>query len=160
MSALLLVDTYVPGRPRTKGSLDERHQDSPQSKQWRGLVAKWAGDDFRARRREPATGPILVMMRFDYVEADVTRITVGDLDKLARNVLDALSPPTRHGAGAGVYVDDSQVILMPAAKAGGASRQGLKLAVWSIDEFMAAHLRQRMMESILLGIERFGLLPA
>ena len=172
MSAVLLVDTYVPGRPRTKGSLDERHQDSQQSKQWRGLVAKWAGDDFRTRRAalkrgdadiepfRPFTTPILVAMRFDYVDADVTKITIGDLDKLARNVLDALSPPTKHGPGASVYADDSQVVLMPTMKAGSATRQGVKLLVWSIDEFLAAYLRQKMMEAVIVGIERFGALPA
>jgi hypothetical protein len=159
VTALLLVDVFVPGRPRTKGSLDERHQDSQQSKHWRGLVAYAAGADFRRRfppEVRPTTGPILVMQRFDYVEDDVTKITIGDIDKLSRNTLDALAPPTKTGSGASVYANDSQVVVMPAMKLGGCAAQGLKLAVWSIDPFFSAYVQSQIASTVFAAIASAG----
>jgi Holliday junction resolvase RusA-like endonuclease len=103
----VLAAVWVPGVPRTKGSLDARHQDTPQSKRWRQLVAAEVGRDARARSGEMMgstpgftyAGPVAV--RCVFVRAD----GVGDVDKLARCVLDALTDSR-------VIADDVQVIKL------------------------------------------------
>jgi Holliday junction resolvase RusA-like endonuclease len=100
----VLAAVWVAGIPRTKGSLDRRMQDTPQSKAWRNLIRLEVERDMRLRHADgrplPAglryQGPVAV--RCVFVRADGK----GDIDKLARNVLDALTDSR-------VYVDDVQV---------------------------------------------------
>lgn len=106
MSARVLAAVWVPGVPRTKGSLDRRMQDTPASKAWRSLLAAEFRRDSRLRFMRddrviatPYGGPVAV--RCIFVRSD----GVGDLDKLERNVLDALTD-------SGVIGDDVQVVTL------------------------------------------------
>ncbi len=77
-------------------------QDTPQSKRWRHLVRVTVEADHLARVGAPGTpygGPVAV--RCVFVRADGK----GDVDKLARNVLDALTDSR-------VIVDDVQVVRL------------------------------------------------
>lgn len=129
------LDFWVPGRPRTKGSLKPartgsgavRLVDTVHSKEWRSAVCKAvipliADEDvsipegkkgrWRLRHGWPSLDPILVRATFYYqrsandTDARPINRQYGDLDKLMRNVLDALQD-------SGVYRDDSQVVAMP-----------------------------------------------
>jgi Holliday junction resolvase RusA-like endonuclease len=101
----VLVAVWVPGVPRTKGSLDARMQDTPQSKRWRQLVAAEIERDMRVRYADGRPLPVglryqgPVAVRCVFVRAD----GIGDVDKLARNVLDALTDSR-------VIADDVQVV--------------------------------------------------
>lgn len=75
--------------------------DTPASKNWRRLMAYEAGKAM-AGESGPLVGPVAVAAVFHLPVADVTAGRTGDLDKLARNLLDALQD-------AGVYTDDVQV---------------------------------------------------
>lgn len=99
----LLCAIWAPGVPRTKGSLDRRMQDTPQSKAWRRLVAEEVKRDMRVRGQvldvpNPFQGPVVV--RCVFVRPD----DIGDVDKLARNVLDAISIDAK------LIADDVQVV--------------------------------------------------
>lgn len=123
---------FVPGVPRSKGSLKPQQRrggggrltggvrlvDSPQSKLWRRTMAlafreAWGG-------AEPILGPVAVSAVFyfdrnDYVVAADSlwpdHPHIGDLDKLCRNLLDALQvDDTGEGNGAGIIADDRQVV--------------------------------------------------
>lgn len=129
---MILVDAWVPGTPRTKGSLDVKGghaSDTPQSKRWRALLASAFKLD-AANRRGPfeVAGPYREAVAVEITAylppppdfdpaahgmAPVWRLA-GDVDKLARNVLDALA--LDHASGqpsqlaAGVIVDDNLVV--------------------------------------------------
>lgn len=100
----LVLSCWIPGRPKTKGSLTvinaKRNvvSDTPASKRWRALMAYQAAALIKA----PLEGPVVVVAVFHLPVNDVATGRVGDLDKLARNLLDALTD-------AGVYGDDVQV---------------------------------------------------
>ena len=100
----LVLSCWVPGRPKTKGSLTVINgarnvvSDTPASKRWRALMAYAAA----ALVKAPLDGPVVVVAVFHLPVVDVAGGRVGDLDKLARNLLDALTD-------AGVYGDDVQV---------------------------------------------------
>lgn len=102
-----MLSCWVPGRPKTKGSLtvvNGRHgiaTDTPASKRWRQLMAYTVGLTL-APRGGTLEGPVVVVAVFHLPAVDVAAGRVGDLDKLARNLLDALTD-------AGVYGDDVQV---------------------------------------------------
>jgi hypothetical protein len=143
----VLARFYVPGHPRTKGSLnawcrrDKAHtvrveEDIEDSKLWRKTVARVSRRYQMQRygRLLKHEGPVEVWLAFFFeremsvvkgVRTDVpipthqtgrpTHITLGDGDKLKRNVLDALSAPSekskRHHLPylSALYLDDSQV---------------------------------------------------
>lgn len=100
----LVLSCWVPGRPKTKGSLTVVNgarnvvSDTPASKRWRQLMAYRVAALIKA----PLEGPVIVVAVFHLPAVDVAGGRVGDLDKLARNLLDALTD-------AGVYGDDVQV---------------------------------------------------
>lgn len=95
----VLAAVWVAGVPRTKGSLDRRMQDTPASQAWRYLVKAEVERDMRVRGTVTFDGPVAV--RCVFVRSD----GVGDVDKLARNVLDALTDSK-------VIVDDVQVVKL------------------------------------------------
>jgi len=129
----VLAWAWVPGQPRTKGSLDPRKggglTDSAASTRWRAQIVQRV----RAARPvgpgapETARGAILIeclcFMPQSAAEAvdDIEPATLapikettanGDIDKLARNLLDALAVDLVHGderKGADVYRNDCQV---------------------------------------------------
>lgn len=115
----LVLSCWVPGRPKTKGSLSVVNgrrgiaSDTPASKRWRQLMAYAAAGLIKA----PIEGPVTVVAVFHLpvhpVSGHAWAGRVGDLDKLARNLLDALTD-------AGVYGDDVQVtrLLVDKVEAG------------------------------------------
>lgn len=132
-----LLELWVPGAPKTKGSLTflgGRHvvENVKGSSAWRRMVAN-AARQWRAAAQlhEPFAGPVEVLAWF-MLPVDPLQYGAGDLDKLLRNVLDALSAPKRPEDGskcAGVYVDDNQVARIVSEKLGPAERHGLNLVV-------------------------------
>lgn len=126
---MTIVTAWVPGRPRTKGSLDVRGghaSDSPHSKRWRAMAAD------TLRRALPgghvpyggavavSIGCVLPVAVGGDPDGSLIARGSGDVDKLARNVLDALSSPRADGSDArlcaGVIVDDAQVCRLEITK--------------------------------------------
>jgi Holliday junction resolvase RusA-like endonuclease len=107
-----MMRLWVPGHPKTKGSMEQQRgrrmvQSVEGSEEWALIVERAA----RAKLAEvfhavPYVGPVAVRMAFWLPVADCAAGRPGDLDKLIRNVLDALTK-------AGVYGDDAQVTHMP-----------------------------------------------
>lgn len=144
--SLTLVDTFVPGRPKTKGSLSAtgpKCKCTPDckgylkttmresvlgSKSWLALVAKQCSQAYRPIGAPAHDGPVTVTLMFALPVKDTTVGRPGDVDKLARNVLDAL---TR----AQVYVDDVQVVTLLAMKVpvDESSPQGVRIRVTHAD---------------------------
>lgn len=126
-----VLSVWIPGRPKTKGSLTVTNaarglaQDTPASKRWRALMA------YAARRawEEPwaLDGPVSVVAVFHLpvhpTKGEVWAGRVGDIDKLARNLLDALQD-------AQVFSDDVQVTRLLCEKVPAGERgPGLDLRV-------------------------------
>lgn len=126
-----VLNFWVPGPPKTKGSLTARAprchccpacrgyvgqpqlRDSVSSGRWRKLVAyqATAAKVFQWTQVKPAfplAGPVAVDLTFGLL-GDPVATGAGDLDKLYRNVLDALTD-------AGVYEDDVQVVRLSGSK--------------------------------------------
>lgn len=142
----MIRETFIPGHARPKGSLDASAardgagqltgrvyvKDSPQSIRWRRTVEKHV-----AALSWPTieSGPVSVSMTFWFMPpvGEHGRYAIGgeigDLDKLVRNVLDALED-------AGVYANDRQVAILsgPPIKLYviGLERPGLALRVWEL----------------------------
>jgi len=122
---MIITELFIPGRPVTKGSLTrqgDRLVDTPQSKAWRRLMAGAIRDDLQRRhwpasdvRCEPYPGPVHVDATW-WLPVDPLAHGAGDLDKLLRNLLDALSAPgprtTDRSLCAGAIVDDNQVVSL------------------------------------------------
>ena len=112
-----MLEFWVPGHPKTKGSLRVLNsgrlsgravlQDTPASKRWRALVAYAAGQAMRSVTQAwPLDGPVRVDVEYWLpVKDEVALIAqgAGDKDKLDRNIYDALQD-------AGVFANDSQVV--------------------------------------------------
>jgi len=111
----------VTGQATTKGSMRAHRrgektiviEDTKNSKAWRSQVAWTARNEWGAR--EPMVGPLSVFVAIELEKPKsnrharpVTRGS-GDVDKLARNILDALQD-------ARVYVDDAQVVNLVIGK--------------------------------------------
>ena len=137
----LLIDVFVPGFARTKGSLTHKGQgrlaDSDLSIVWRRLVAYKARAAYAGR--DPSPLPIYIEAVYTLPGADVAAIIrqgAGDIDKLDRNILDALATdPTKPDLSAGVYLNDAQVIALNVAKQpdrGGIVPRGVQLRVWEV----------------------------
>lgn len=127
MDALSL---WVPGRPKTKGSLDFQPgrkcrccakceaylpggravENVAGSKRWRQLMAYSIERAMREAGGSPlGDGEVGVGATFYLPVTDVTAVRAGDADKLARNLLDALTD-------ASAYKDDVQVSRLWVAK--------------------------------------------
>lgn len=152
----ILLSTFVKGWPRPKGSLkpeivrsgDGRatgrvrlSEDNPESTVWLRTMAKAFEATLHGAVVEPHKGPVAVQGQFWFnasrfsMETQETPFPVhphiGDLDKLVRNLLDALQAKT----GAGVIKDDRQVANLAKscklwAPTGGAS--GVAVTVWRL----------------------------
>ena len=148
--------TFIEGHARPKGSLDAqqvrdgagkltgrvRLTDSPQSSRWRRTMVK----HLRGLDWPPISGPCVVQMIFWFDPLRVghklrhldnndhpTHNHIGDLDKLVRNVLDALQD-------AGIYANDRQVVAFGDtrklwARPWMGEREGLGLTVWPVVRF-------------------------
>jgi hypothetical protein len=128
----ILAEVWVPGRPRPKGSLKCRggashtmEEDNPESKPWRIKMAGALRADRDRRVGAPlsafAVGPhagavdVSVFAFFDasgpvaeLLGAPLRKEDGGDVDKIARNVLDALQDGNERSPA--VLGDDSLVI--------------------------------------------------
>lgn len=105
-----LLAVFVPGRPKTKGSMVARpngsmHEGVVGSSKWRQMIAELA----RLAPVETELGPVAVTTIFYLPVASVIAVRAGDIDKLVRNVLDALQD-------AAVYKDDVQVVRLTSEK--------------------------------------------
>jgi Holliday junction resolvase RusA-like endonuclease len=135
---LLVLDAFVPGAPKSKGSLtargDQMVENVVGSKQWRMLMANrlrryWGGI-------APLAGPVQVDAYF-YLPVASNRALIAkgargnyDKDKLERNLYDALTD-------AGVWKDDSQAVdgriaKVMATASGGLLPQGVRVLVWDL----------------------------
>lgn len=103
MTARVLAAVWVPGVPRTQGSMKSVGRGnmvhSPALVAWRSLVASGVGMDAGMRGHSTYSGPVAV--RCIFVRADGQ----GDIDKLTRAVLDALTESR-------VINDDVQVVKL------------------------------------------------
>ena len=117
-----VLEFWVPGAPKTKGSLSARAprckcsptcpgyrgqpqlRDSEGSKRWRKLVAYQAERAMRPRIGVawPLTGWVALEILYVLPAADLLAQGAGDLDKLDRNVFDALQDVQ-------VFENDAQV---------------------------------------------------
>jgi Holliday junction resolvase RusA-like endonuclease len=138
---MILCSVWVPGSPKTKGSLTvvnsggrgrKAHvEDTPESKRWRMFMVDriryWQTQqmiDYPDRRAliKPYSGPVDVTCTFYQAikpEDMIRKVTgSGDLDKLVRNLFDALSVNKDDDPrlGAGVILDDMQVVCLSANK--------------------------------------------
>lgn len=148
---LPILQVFVPGRPVTKGSMKayctrgkthkvRMEEDHADSKPWRKLMARTVRMVGGMDWAHPEEGAVRVELDFrverkSHYESHQTpyptAITIGDIDKLARNVLDALTD-------AGVYKDDSQVARLVASKSwaeltpDGRPRPGVQIMMWRL----------------------------
>lgn len=149
--ALQVLQVFIPGRPVTKGSLKniaargrKAHlvEDHPESKPWRATVRRVI-EAMRVGPAQPVASAVAVELHF-YVEQihgangliwpshDTeypTAITIGDIDKFERNILDALKD-------ARVIADDCLVVDLTSRKRwaeltpDGTPRAGVQITVW------------------------------
>lgn len=134
------LDVWCPGRPKTKGSLSVVNgsrgvlRDTPASKRWRELMGYAAKHAMAARSMDrmapvfPLIGRVGVSAHFLLPVPDAAAARTGDLDKLLRNLLDALQD-------VGVYVDDAQVVQVQAAKSVAGERgPGVEVSVFRLED--------------------------
>lgn len=170
----ILAEVWVPGRPRPKGSLrclggkaHHMEEDNPASKPWRISMAGALRAD-RDRRWgvqavAPWYGPVDVSV-FAFFEPDGVGASSlgaplrthdgGDIDKLSRNVLDALQDGVGVGEKAAVLGDDSLVIGLLAEKifTNIAGEQGIWIRVTTVDD--AELIRRRRTRNAALELLR------
>lgn len=123
----VVLEVFVPGHAKTKGSLEKQGHRLVESvvgsKTWRSKMAYMARGICGGVA--PAVGPVAVRLVFWLPVEDVAAGRPGDIDKLARNALDALTD-------AKVYADDVQVVKLVSEKCPvRADRpQGVLIQVW------------------------------
>jgi hypothetical protein len=136
---MIIVDVFVPGAAKTKGSMEVRNRATGAMKEsvagssrWRALMAQAVRDDIH--RRYPGlcggTDPWDMQVSVT-VEAYLTPPMspgrhgvgwpiwprAGDLDKLVRNVLDAIGSTSKNPKyNGGAIVDDNLVCRIVASK--------------------------------------------
>lgn len=173
---MILVDVWVAGRPKTKGSMTIRPNGSAYesvigSPTWRALMAGAVKDDYRRRHAGingdtvpgPHPGPVAVYVaahlpppedpgpggyaiRRTWFAKALQMLTTwgwpvwdqsGDLDKLARNVLDAIGSTAKNAKyRGGAITDDVLVCSLVASKhvAGDAGRPpGVSIQIATLD---------------------------
>lgn len=180
---MIITEVWVPGNPRTKGSLTAKGghaKDSVQSSRWRALMAEQVRRDIARRmshdldmrgqtlRRPYESAVDVELVAFLSVPAAVTTAVAlfeggsaqsspaiwhnaGDVDKLARNVLDAIANDAKSAImNGGAIVNDNQVVRLVAEKyAAAPGEQGLWLRVTAVSH--EALLTLRMVAGITVG---------
>lgn len=131
-----ILTCSVTGRPRTKGSLNQHFQEQvADSKRWRRLVARRLREAQIERygRLLALAEPVEVRLLFTFPRTESvnggvvpahdtpwpTPITVGDLDKLIRNIGDAMLRPMNRGQmplTSALLADDSLIVGIRAWK--------------------------------------------
>lgn len=135
----LITRTFIPGQPKTKGSMTpigngRMTQTVPGSEQWARIVKYGVQADRRNRGLTvPAQGAVSVDLVFAIhpgAMAPVVGLPVrarsGDVDKLARNILDALTE-------AGAIQDDVLVAKLSCVKIF-SERSGVAITVTELDD--------------------------
>jgi Holliday junction resolvase RusA-like endonuclease len=130
-----MITVWVPGVAKTKGSMVQQQrarggrlvQSVEGSERWAALVTQATAAALGVRLGLPRAGAVAVRLSFWLPVEDVTAAQSGDVDKLARNVLDALTK-------AGAYGDDVQVVALVVNKypARAHPGPGLLLQVWPL----------------------------
>lgn len=149
MSARVLAAVWVPGVPRTQGSMEHvggghmKHSDS--LVRWRSLVTDEVKRDMRVRFigddrviATPYAGPVAV--RCIFVRGD----GIGDVDKLARCVLDALEASR-------VIENDVQVVKLHCDRvdwAGNGRGDGAFVLVATVDDLTSMGVGEAMAREI------------
>lgn len=145
---MIIVDVFVPGAAKTKGSMEVRNRATGAMKEsvvgssrWRALMAQAVRDDIARRcaainamtgfedfKGEPYPGAVAVRLAFWLTPPRKPPASwlqrlwpiwerAGDLDKLTRNVLDALGSKSKNAAmNGGAIVDDNLVCHLDAWK--------------------------------------------
>jgi Holliday junction resolvase RusA-like endonuclease len=134
----MTLRAWVPGNPKTKGSMESQErrgggrrmvQSVEGSDEWALKITR-AVQLLLATEPTPYRGAVMVQLAFWLPVADAAAGRCGDVDKLERNVLDALTK-------AGVYGDDVQVTHSPSFKypvgAGGVQQAGVLIVVEPVD---------------------------
>jgi Holliday junction resolvase RusA-like endonuclease len=165
----VLAECWMPGRPRTKGSLNDHGNggmsDSPASVRWRAhmVASVRAALDVRSGYQPPLSAlPVrveaLCFMPGTAAEsfgeeggvlavAASSRLRTsgnGDVDKLARNLLDALARDLHDDKhkGAGLFTDDMRVVDMPIRKViEGPLGPGILVRVTELDAIELARMQ-------------------
>ena len=143
---MIIVDVWVPGAAKTKGSMVARPNGSMResvvgSSAWRALMAQAVRDDIARRcagknamtgfddfKGEPYPGAVSVTVVAYLAQPQTPRFLdslwywpiwerAGDLDKLVRNVLDALGSTSKNAKmNGGAIIDDNLVCRLAAEK--------------------------------------------
>jgi Holliday junction resolvase RusA-like endonuclease len=152
----MTLRAWVPGPPKTKGSMEAQHggrrmvQSVEGSEEWALKITR-AVQQLLATEPTPYRGAVMVTLAFWLPVADAAAGRCGDVDKLERNVLDALTE-------AGVYGDDVQVTHSPSFKypvgAGGVLQPGVLIVAEPVDPlaFVAAFALQVHEQRALMGL--------
>ena len=139
------IECWVPGRAKTKGSMRVVNNRSgvlaeavAGSTRWRQLVAYAMVAEKRVYEALsgvalPIIGPAALTIEFQ-LPHDPISARAGDIDKLTRNIMDALSACSKGCAEdcknhAGVYVDDVQVCSLNVIKIGPFEDVGARIQV-------------------------------
>jgi len=159
---VIITELWIPGRPVTKGSLTIVNgvpKDTPQSKAWRRIMAGAVRDDARRRHvayhrtpefgepghtfgpvrrvKLPYAGSVAVSAAW-FLPVPAMQHGAGDLDKLLRNHLDALSAPGPRTEDAslcaGAIVDDNQVQNVDSWKFFDAAEPGVAVQVRALTQ--------------------------
>lgn len=160
---VILCDVFVPGHAKTKGSMQPlgngKMVDKPSSRVWRKLIAERVKGDAAKRHAHgyvaeasmqydgrvgvriisyghagPAKTPTGNWLSTRLEAWLIARAGFGDVDKLARNVLDAISSEDKDDAH--LIADDSQVVDLFSHKrlALPGTMVGQQITVWAIPE--------------------------
>jgi len=171
----VLAECWIPGRPRTKGSLNDHGNggmsDSPDSKRWRAHMVASVRDAASTEQGALSTRPIRIEalcfmpataaeeLEDDGVTAYAATSTKrtsgnGDLDKLARNLLDALARDLHDDArkGADLFTDDTRVIDMPIRKvlASSVFGPGILVRVTELDAIEVMRMQSLAMATLTI----------
>jgi Holliday junction resolvase RusA-like endonuclease len=153
--AELIADVWVPGRPRPKGSWSQqgkRLTPPPGVAAWQRLMSQAVADDMRRRGTTPVPDGTWVTVVARFVMPMATA-RYGDLDKLLRCALDALTGVA--------YADDRQVIDAPCTRLPGervmaGAISGAYLRVLALSEPNAQQIAEAVMKEILPAVVRAG----
>ena len=130
---VIIVDVFVPGAAKTKGSMEVRNRATGAmresvvgSSRWRALMADAVRTELTRRQRTgPWAGPVAVHVLAHLSPPDASWAArlwaywyqAGDLDKLVRNVLDALGSTSKNPKmNGGAIIDDNLVCRLVAEK--------------------------------------------
>lgn len=156
---MIIVDVFVPGAAKTKGSMVVRNRATGAMKEsvvgsstWRALMAQAVRDDIARRHGANPMAPIVLpwngavsvtvvaylappagwVARFLSVALWPIWERAGDLDKIVRNVLDALGSKSKNSKmNGGAIVDDNLVCRIVAEKrVAGATADTMPPGLW------------------------------